>query len=74
MIGDPAAAGRGLAREATAALVEDALGRWKLHEVYLEVKDTNAVAIAVYRGCGFESTGNRDGVELMRVVRSSGGE
>lgn len=70
MIGDAEAAGRGLAREATATLVDEALNRWQLSEVYLEVKDTNAPAIAIYRGCGFETTATRDGVEHMRVLRS----
>jgi diamine N-acetyltransferase len=74
IIGDPAAAGQGLAREATACLVGEALGPWQLGEVYLEVKDTNAAALAIYRRCGFQSSGNREGVELMRVLRSSAGE
>ncbi len=68
MIGDPDAGGLGLARLATSRLVDEALGPWGLREVYLEVFDTNAAAIAVYRACGFQRTGNRDGVELMRVV------
>lgn len=53
MIGDPDARGLGLARLATARLVEEALGPWQLSEVHLEVKPANEAALAVYRATGF---------------------
>jgi diamine N-acetyltransferase len=70
MIGDPAARGRGLARRATARLVEEALGPWGLREVYLEVMANNAPALAIYAECGFDESGRRDGVITMRRTKS----
>lgn len=69
MIGDAAAAGQGLAREATSCLVSAAFGIWGVETVYLEVKDTNAAALAIYRRCGFVTTGTRAGIEAMSVMR-----
>jgi RimJ/RimL family protein N-acetyltransferase len=54
MIGEADAAGRGLAREATRAVVDLALRQLGLEEVYLEVIPTNLRAIRVYEACGFE--------------------
>lgn len=66
MIGDSEAKGIGLAHLATVCLVEEALGRWGLGEVYLEVFEANTAAIRVYAGCGFEETARRDGTVAMR--------
>ena len=60
MIGEADAAGRGLAREATAAAVALAMGQFGLREVYLEVVPDNVRAIRIYEGCGFEVTGRSD--------------
>ncbi|MGE3342153.1 MAG: GNAT family N-acetyltransferase [Vicinamibacterales bacterium] len=72
MIGDEAAAGRGLAREATACLVNGGFVRWGLHEIYLDVKDDNAAAIAIYEKCGFTTVARAGRVQRMSVTRSSG--
>ena len=72
LIGDEAARGAGLARLATARLVDEALTRWGLHEVYLECLAINSPALAVYRSCGFHETGRSDGVTTMS--RRSAGE
>lgn len=53
MIGAAEARGLGLARLATARLVDEALTAWGLREVHLECIDTNLPALAVYRACGF---------------------
>jgi RimJ/RimL family protein N-acetyltransferase len=71
MVGDPDAAGRGLAREATQVLLDWALGPLGLREVYLEVMADNLPAIAVYRACGFSETGGEDGVVRMARTRES---
>ena len=66
MIGDAEAQGRGLARLATARLVDEALGTWGLASVYLEVLAENEPALAVYRATGFAVTGSEAGVVRMR--------
>src|SRR5262245_57259986 len=53
MIGEADAAGRGLARQATAVLIDYALGTLGLREIELEVFADNAPAIAIYSACGF---------------------
>lgn len=63
MIGEPDAAHRGLAREATTLLVNHALTDLGLREVYLMLRADNASALAVYRACGFETT-SQDGDTL----------
>ena len=65
MIGEPDAAGTGLAREATRLLVNHALNSWELDEVYLEMFEDNVRALAIYTGCGFEITGRRVNVVTM---------
>jgi RimJ/RimL family protein N-acetyltransferase len=60
MIGEADSAGRGLAREATAALLGLALGKFGLQEVYLEVMPSNVRAIKVYEACGFVVTGRTE--------------
>ncbi len=71
LIGDPDAVGMGLAKLSTRCLTALALGPWDLDEVYLEVKESNGPALSVYRACGFEETGRREGIVQMRVSRSS---
>lgn len=70
MIGDSAATGKGLARAATALLVDWALGPLALDEVHLEVLADNAPAIAVYRACGFLESGQAAGVLRMTKART----
>ena len=71
LIGEAEASGRGLAREATACLVAEGFSRWGLREIYLEVKDDNTPAIAVYESCAFRTVARTGGVRQMSVVRSS---
>ncbi len=66
MIGEPDAAGRGLAREATDALVALAREQLGLREIHLEVIPSNTRAIRVYEACGFVVTGHTE-----RAVRMS---
>jgi RimJ/RimL family protein N-acetyltransferase len=66
MIGDAKAAGLGLAKLATACLVDTALRRWQLNEITLEVRSDNLRAIAIYQACGFTTIGEADGVITMR--------
>lgn len=67
MIGDAAARGRGLARAATAALVEHGFHTLGLREIYLEVLASNVAAIQVYSATGFvESARHGDRVFMRR--------
>ena len=68
MIGEPAARGLNLAKQATQLLLEAAFGQFELHEVYLEVFEHNAAAIAIYRSCGFQPCGRRDNLLLMNLL------
>lgn len=68
MIGDPAAAGQGLARMATQCVIDYAFSALALRELSLEVTSGNTRAIAVYRACGFERIDSRQGVDVMRVT------
>jgi RimJ/RimL family protein N-acetyltransferase len=67
MIGDAEARGLGLARLATARLVEEALAVWGLSEVYLECFEANRSALHIYQACGFEQSGRQTGMVKMRV-------
>jgi UDP-4-amino-4,6-dideoxy-N-acetyl-beta-L-altrosamine N-acetyltransferase len=64
MIGDGDARGLGLAKLATAFLVDEALTAWGLREVYLESLASNAPALAVYDACGFRQAG-----QLGKILR-----
>ena len=71
MIGERDANGLGLARLATAALVESALTTWGLREIYLECLEDNRAALAVYDACGFLETGRSGGlVHMSRPLRA----
>jgi len=65
MIGEPDAAGQGLARAATALLVDTGLAQWGLTEIYLDVYVENAAALAIYRACGFRVISEHEGVFTM---------
>lgn len=71
MIGEPAAAKKGLARVATAALLKAAFA-WGLDEIYLEVLADNARALAVYHACGFAVTQADQRVIKMSCRRPAG--
>jgi RimJ/RimL family protein N-acetyltransferase len=66
MIGDAEAQGRGLARLATACLVDEALGAWGLRSVHLEVRTGNEPALAVYRSTGFAVVSSDADIVRMR--------
>ena len=57
MIGELAARGRGLAKEATLLALQVAFIELKMKKVYLEVYKNNNRAIELYRSCGFYETG-----------------
>lgn len=69
MIGERSAEGKGLAKEVTLLLVDEALTRWGLAEVFLEVKDENQRAITLYQSCGFSIRSRAGGV--VTCVRQS---
>jgi len=67
LIGEPEAAGKGLAKEATKALVDAAFARLGLQEVYLEARAANARAIRLYLACAFCVT--HDDGQVVRMNR-----
>jgi len=69
MIGEASAQGMGFAKEATQLLVGEALTVWGLAEVFLEVKEDNDRALALYRSCGFSIQSRADGI--LTCVRPS---
>jgi UDP-4-amino-4,6-dideoxy-N-acetyl-beta-L-altrosamine N-acetyltransferase len=70
MIGDAEAQGRGLARLATACLVDEALGAWGLRSVHLEVRTGNEPALAVYRSTGFAVVSTD--ADVVRMQKDAG--
>ncbi|MBI3798047.1 MAG: GNAT family N-acetyltransferase [Deltaproteobacteria bacterium] len=70
LIGEAAAGGKGLAREATQLLLAYAFEQLGLKEIELEVFSTNAAAIAIYCSCGFRKISESNGLQKMiKVVR-----
>jgi diamine N-acetyltransferase len=67
MIGETAALGQGLAKEATRLLVEFAESEWGLEQIYLEVYADNLSAIALYQRCGFFMISSSKGI--VRMIR-----
>ena len=68
MVGEPDAAGRGVAAAATGLLLALAFDRWGLCEVRLEVLAHNARAMRLYDRTGFVRTGEGDGMVYMLVT------
>jgi ribosomal-protein-alanine N-acetyltransferase len=69
----PAARGKGIGRRLVENVVDDARTAG-IEEIYLEVRDSNARAIALYESAGFRACGRRrryyrDPVEDARVLR-----
>jgi RimJ/RimL family protein N-acetyltransferase len=69
MIGEAGAAGRGLAHEATAVLIQYATTALGMREIELEVFADNAPAIAIYSACGFRVQDRRG--PLLQMVRQA---
>lgn len=69
MIGEAAASGKGLAREATRLILEFAFEVLGLDEVYLSVFASNERAIALYKACGFSVDGEEDGSLKMSIQK-----
>ena len=65
LVGEPDAAGRGLAKEATALILDFAFGQLKLKEVEARVMSANAASLAVCLSCGFRETEERDGLKII---------
>jgi diamine N-acetyltransferase len=65
LVGEPDAAGRGLAKEATALMLDFAFGRLKLKEVEARVMSANAASLAVCLSCGFREAEERDGMKII---------
>jgi diamine N-acetyltransferase len=67
LIGEPEAAGKGLAKEATALLLNYAFEQLGLKELEAYVISTNAASLAVLSGCDFREVGERDGLKEFVV-------
>lgn len=65
IVGEPGAAGRGLAKEATALILDFAFGTLGLAEVVAHVKPENAASLAVCAACGFREVEERDGLKRL---------
>jgi len=72
MIGEEQARGRGLAREATRRLIDEAFGPWGLRELHLECLRENHRALAVYTDCGFVVL-EQAGPSTIMAIRRDGG-
>ncbi len=68
MIGEPDAAGKGLAREASLLVLRHAFDLG-IRSVELFVRESNHRAIGLYRSVGFEESGRADGMVSMRATR-----
>jgi RimJ/RimL family protein N-acetyltransferase len=68
-IGEPEAVGKGLAREATALILDYAFGQLRLKEVEAYILSANAASLAVVYSCGFSEAGGSG--ETRRVVVSA---
>jgi len=66
-IAAPGVSGKGLIREAIAALVQFAFNELALQRVYLEVLSGNARAIRLYESIGFAKHDEHDGMALMEM-------
>jgi diamine N-acetyltransferase len=71
MIGDPAAAGKGLAQSATRLALQVGIETLGLDEIYLEVFADNSAAIKVYEKAGFAITEKRPDVWIMTYRNST---
>jgi RimJ/RimL family protein N-acetyltransferase len=72
MIGDDEARGRGIARRATDLLIAWSFDSLGLKRIYLEIFKDNAIALKLYRRCGFIPYGDREKLRLMDISRESG--
>ena len=57
MIGERANRGQGLGKEAVGLVIHFGFTEMNLNRIYLKVYASNAVAIRVYKACGFETEG-----------------
>ncbi len=65
MIGEPDATGKGLAKEATALVLDFAFGTLGLEEIEANVKRENVASLAVCISCGFHEAEERDGLKRL---------
>jgi len=70
LIGEPEAAGKGLAREATRLLLDYAFSQLDMEEVEANIMRANVRSLAVCLSCGFFEVEESDGVKrLVRTAR-----
>ena len=69
MIGELSAAGKGLARASTQAVLQLAFDQFNLQEVYLEVYTDNLRAISLYESVGFKTIDAREAVTRMSLSK-----
>jgi len=69
MLGQPAARGRGFARDAVDVLTAFAFEGLGLDELKLQLKAANTVAAAVYEACGYRIVSHDGGVVTMALWR-----
>jgi RimJ/RimL family protein N-acetyltransferase len=72
MIGDEEARGKGLAKAATNLVLEFAFETLGLQVITLEVRNENEPALAIYNSCGFQVTGEKNGLIYMSLDRQGG--
>jgi len=69
MIGEPSAAGKGLASAATQAVLELSFEKLGLQEIYLEVYSNNVKAVSLYKSVGFKLLKVRDNIIKMNISK-----
>lgn len=69
VIGDPAARGRGFAREAVDLLTAFAFEQLQLVELMLQMKAGNTVAGTIYEACGYRVVDRSDEIVTMVLSR-----
>lgn len=71
MIGEPLAARKGFAKEATELLLEFGFNALGLQKIVLEVKNENEPAIAIYQALGFTETSRKDDLRILVLHKTN---
>jgi RimJ/RimL family protein N-acetyltransferase len=71
MIGEPDAAGRGFAKEATVLSIKMGFDVLGLRRLSCEILETNGPSLAVCQKCGYQITHRKDGLAYLSIERES---